>query len=89
MVSSEKKKIKQKNSLRSGININIWLILAGLGAVAGLIHGSGGAVRAAVGIFLTCKLLKLTWRISGLVLSLAVSAVPAVILTLIILFIIF
>lgn len=48
MVSNEKI-LKQKNSLRSGINISIRLVLAGLAVASGLIYGFGATFGTVAG----------------------------------------
>jgi hypothetical protein len=85
MVTVEKK-IKQKNSLSSGININIVLGLVGLIALK---YGFGATFSTLVGIYLGYKLLKLILRVFGLIISLIVSLVSIVILITIISLLIF
>jgi hypothetical protein len=85
MVNNEKI-MKQKNSLRSGINIRFALLLAGL---AGLIWACDTSFATVVGIYLSYKLLKLILRIFGLVVSLFISVVLAVALIVIISLLIF
>jgi hypothetical protein len=82
MVSNEKI-LKQKNSLRSGINISIWLVLAVLAVALGLTFGFGGTFSAVAGIYLGYKLLKLILRLAGLVLTmfLYLISILAIILT--------
>jgi hypothetical protein len=82
MVSNEKI-LKQKNSLHSGINISIWLMLAGLAVVAGLIFGFGGTFSAVAGIWLGYKLLRLILQFLGLLVALLVTLVSAVVLIII------
>jgi len=79
MVNNEKI-VKQKNSLRSGININFWLRFAGLVVVVGLFWACGATISTIAGIYLGYKLLKLILRIFGLLVSLFISVVFAVIL---------
>ena len=88
MVNNEKI-LKQKNSLRFGINIRFWLLLAGLAVVAGLVCACGATVPAVVGIYLGYRLLRLILRIFGLLVSLFISVVSAVILMAIISLLIF
>jgi hypothetical protein len=88
MVSNEKI-MKQKNSLRSGINISTGLVLAGLAVVLGLLYGFGGTFPAVAGIYPGYRLLRLILRVLGLLLSLFISVVSIVILTLIISLLIF
>ena len=72
-----------------GININSWLRLAGLAAVAGLIYAFGATFSTVIGIYLGYKLLRLILRVFGLVISLFFSLVSIVILISIILLLIF
>ena len=65
MVNNEKI-LKQKNSLRSGINIRFWLNMVGLALVAWLIWSCGATFSAVVGVYLGYKLLRLVLRIFGL-----------------------
>jgi hypothetical protein len=88
MVNNEKI-LKQKNSLRSGINISIRLILAVLAAVAGLMWGFGSVISAAVGIWLGYRVLRLVFRLAGLLLRLVFVLVSIVILSIIISLLIF
>ncbi|GHT35956.1 hypothetical protein AGMMS49574_26670 [Bacteroidia bacterium] len=52
IMRNNEKILKQKNSLRSGINISIGLVLVGLAVVFGLIVGFGGTFSAVVGVYL-------------------------------------
>jgi hypothetical protein len=88
MVNSEKI-LKQKNSLRFGINISIGLVLAGLGVVVGLIFGFGGTFSTVAGIYIGYKLLRLILRALSLVFSLLITLVSIAILILIISLLIF
>jgi hypothetical protein len=88
MVNNEKI-LKQKNSLRSGINISIRLILAVLAAVAGLMLGFGSVILAAVGIWLGYRVLRLVFRLAGLLLRLVFVLVSIVVLSIIISLLIF
>jgi hypothetical protein len=83
IMRNNEKILKQKNSLRSGINIKFWFCLVGLGVIAGLIFGFGGTFSAVVGIWLGYKLLKLILRLAGLVLTmfLYLISILAIILT--------
>ena len=72
-----------------GININSWLRLAGLTAVAGLICAFGTTFSTIVGIYLGYKLLRLILRVFGSVVSLFFSLVSIVIMVLIILLLMF
>jgi hypothetical protein len=72
-----------------GINIRFWLRLVGLAVVAGLVWTCGATISTVAGIYLGYKLLRLILRIFGLLVSLFVSAVFAVILIIIISLLIF
>ena len=82
-------KILKHNSLRSGIIINFRFGLLGLIAVIGLILAFGATFRAAVGIYLGYKLLKLILRLLELFINLLVSVVLALLLITIISLLIF
>jgi hypothetical protein len=88
MVNSEKI-LKQKNSLSSGINISIGLVLAGLTVATGLICGFGGTFSTVAGVYLGYKFLRLILRVLSLVFSLLITLVSIAILILIISLLIF
>ena len=72
-----------------GINIKYGLYLAAFLGILGAIYACGATVSTVVGIYLGYRVLKLLWRIFGLLLSLFISVVSVVILTAIISLLIF
>jgi len=72
-----------------GINIRFWVYLAGLAAIVGLIWACSATVWTVVGIYLGYKVLRLIFRIFGLLLSLFISIISVVILITIISLLIF
>lgn len=65
-----KEKILKQNSLSSRINIRIGLLVVGLTLVICLISAVGASFSALVGVWLGYKLLKLIFKVTGLILSL-------------------
>jgi hypothetical protein len=88
MVHNEKI-LKQKNSLRSGINIKFWFRLAGLAGVAGLVWACGATFGTVAGIYLGYKLLRLVLRLIGLVFRVVFTVISIIILIAIISLLIF
>jgi hypothetical protein len=72
-----------------GINIKFWLRLAGLTGLAGLLYACGATFTTVVGIYLGYKLLRLIFRVFGLIISLVFSIVSIVVLIAIISLLIF
>jgi hypothetical protein len=88
MVNNEKI-LKQKNSLRFGINIKFWLLLAGVAVIAGLVWACGATFSAVAGIYFGYKVLRLVIRLFGLFFAAVFTVVSILILILIISLLIF
>jgi hypothetical protein len=89
MMMRNKEKILKQNSLRSGINIKFGLFFVETVAVVGLIYAFGVPFPAIVVLYSGYKLLRLTMRFIGLVLSLVFTLVSIFIIIAIILLLIF
>jgi hypothetical protein len=88
IMRNEEKIRKQKNSLLWNPH-KLWLGLPGLAAIIVLIHVFGASVSAVVGVYLGYRVLKLVWRLFGLLVSVVFTVIFIVILISIISLLIF
>jgi hypothetical protein len=82
MMENNGKILKQRNSLRSGINISIGLGLLIVTVMSGLIDGFGGTAVNILAVFLGYKLLKLILKVFRLLCSLSASVISIAMLIL-------
>lgn len=77
---NNKKILKQKSSLLSGILINFVGCLAGLAVFAVLIYFFGASISTIIGVYLGYRILRLVMRLFGLLLSIIFTVVAILIL---------
>lgn len=75
-----KEKILKQNSLRSGINIKIVLLLVGLSAAAWFVYAFGASFSSLVAVVCSYFFVKQVWRFFRLVLALVFTIVSILIL---------
>ena len=83
MVNNEKI-LKQRNSLRSEINIRFWVVLADFAGFVCLVLACGLTFRTVVMIYLGYRILRLVLRLFGFLTIIFVYAVLVMILILVI-----